>query len=192
MSSYLERQANAFKGTLSAAATKISNPSTNKASSLAVPSLAPPSPSPSAASDPNTPTSKRKRDAGPEVPYSQPQLTGYGAGVKTQMTYAVDYLKKKGDAKTITDIIDHLSLRNFDDEHKRQLAEGLRGHPRVEWKPDANLSEQTWKAGTYVHRPIIPGVKDATSLLAHLQAKTDASGVTRARAQDLGSTHQKG
>ncbi|KAF4959300.1 hypothetical protein FGADI_1743 [Fusarium gaditjirri] len=178
MSSYLERQANAFKGTLSAAATKISNPSTNKASSLAVPSLAPPSPSPSAASDPNTPTAKRKRDAGPEVPYSQPQLTGYGAGVKTQMTYAVDYLKKKGDAKTITDIIDHLSLRNFDDEHKRQLAEGLRGHRRVEWKPDANLSEQTWKTGTYVHRPIIPGVKDATSLLAHLQAKTDASGVS--------------
>ncbi|GKT99908.1 transcription factor [Fusarium langsethiae] len=179
MSSYLEKQANAFRGTLSSAATKISNPSTNKAASLAVPSsLAPPSPSPSAASDPNTPTTKRKRDAAPEVPYSQPQLTGYGAEVKTQMTFAVEYLKKKGDTKTITEIIDHLSLRGYDEEHKRQLAEGLRGHPRVDWKPDANLSEQTWKTGTYAHRPIIPGVKNATTLLGHLQAKTDASGVS--------------
>ncbi|RMJ09064.1 hypothetical protein BHE90_012266 [Fusarium euwallaceae] len=178
MSSYLDRQANAFKGTLSAAAAKISNPSSNKASSLAPPSLTPLSPSPSAASDPNTPSSKRKRDAAPEVPYSQPQLTGYGAEVKTQMTFAVEYLKKKGDTKTITEIIDHLSLRGYDEEHKRELAEGLRGHPRVDWKPDANLSEQTWKTGTYAHRPIIPNVKDATSLLGHLQAKTDASGVS--------------
>ena len=94
------------------------------------------------------------------------------------MTFAVEYLKKKGEAKTITEIIDHLSLRNYADEHKRELAEGLRGHPRVEWKPDASLSEQTWKTGKYAHRPIIPGVKDATSLLAHLQRKTDASGVS--------------
>jgi transcription initiation factor TFIIE subunit beta len=112
------------------------------------------------------------------VPYSQPQLTGYGAEVKTQMTFAVEYLKKKGDTKTITEIIDHLSLRGYDEEHKRELAEGLRGHPRVDWKPDASLSEQTWKTGTYAHRPIIPNVKDATSLLGHLQAKTDASGVS--------------
>ncbi|KAF4974345.1 hypothetical protein FZEAL_8743 [Fusarium zealandicum] len=178
MSSYLDRQTNAFKGTLSAAAAKISNPSTAKAASLAPPSLAPPSPSPSAASDPNTPSAKRKRDAAPEVPYSQPQLTGYGAEVKTQMTFAVEYLKKKGDSKTITEIIDHLSLRGYDEEHKRELAESLRGHPRVDWKPDGNLSEQTWKTGSYSHRPIIPNVKDATSLLGHLQAKTDASGVS--------------
>ncbi|KAF4966077.1 hypothetical protein FSARC_6203 [Fusarium sarcochroum] len=178
MSSYLDRQANAFRGTLSSAAAKISNPSSNKAPSLAPPSLAPPSPSPSAASDPNTPTSKRKRDVAPEVPYSQPQLTGYGAEVKTQMTFAVEYLKKKGDTKSITEIIDHLSLRGYDEEHKRQLAESLRGHPRVDWKPDASLSEQTWKTGSYAHRPIIPGVKSATTLLAHLQAKTDASGVS--------------
>lgn len=94
------------------------------------------------------------------------------------MTFAVEYLKKKGDTKTITEIIDHLSLRGYDDEHKRQLADGLRGHPRIEWRPDASLTEQTWKTGLYAHRPIIPGVKDATSLIAHLQAKTDASGVS--------------
>lgn len=172
MSSYLEKQSSAFRGTLASAASKLSNPSTVKAASLA-----PPSPSPSAASDSTTPTAKRKRDAAPDVPFSQPQLTGYGAEVKTQMTFAVDYLKKKGEAKSITDIIDHLSLRSYSDEHKKELSDGLRGHPRVEWKPDTSLSEQTWKTGTYAHRPLIPGVRDATSLLAHLQRKTDASGV---------------
>ncbi|KAI5464647.1 hypothetical protein BGZ63DRAFT_378251 [Mariannaea sp. PMI_226] len=172
MSSYLEKQSNAFRGTLASAATKISNPSTAKAS------LAPPSPSPSATSDPNTPSAKRKRDVLPAVPYSQPELTGYGAEVKTQMTFAVDLLKKKGEAKTIAEIIDHLSLQNYAQEHKRQLAEGLRGHPRIDWRPDPSLSEQTWETGKYTHRPIIPGVKDATSLLAHLQRKTDASGVS--------------
>ena len=174
MSSYLEKQSSVFRGSLASAATKISNPILPKASA----SLAPPSPSPSAASDTNTPTTKRKRDAAPEVPFSQPQLTGYGAEVKTQMTFAVEYLKKKGEPKTITEIIDHLSLRNYSDEHKKELTEGLRGHPRVSWKPDASLSEQTWKTGMYEHRPIIPGVKNATSLLAHLQRKTDASGVS--------------
>lgn len=174
MSSYLEKQSSAFRGTLASAASKLSNPS----SVVKASSLAPPSPSPSAASDTVTPTAKRKRDAAPDVPFSQPQLTGYGAEVKTQMTFAVEYLKKKGESKSMTDIIDHLSLRSYSEEHKKELAEGLRGHPRVEWRPDASLGEQTWNTGTYAHRPIIPGVKDATTLLAHLQRKTDASGVS--------------
>ncbi|KAH6894399.1 hypothetical protein B0T10DRAFT_480376 [Thelonectria olida] len=177
MSSYLAKQSNAFRGTLASAAAKISNPSTVKAS-LAAPSLAPPSPSPSAASDPNTPSSKRKRDAGPEVPFSQPELTGFGEGVKTQMTFAVDLLKKKGEPKTIQEIIDHLSLQNYAPEHKQQLAEGLRFHNRVDWRPDSSLSEQTWETGKYSYKPVIIGVRDATSLLAHLQRMTDAAGVS--------------
>ncbi|KOS17390.1 Transcription initiation factor IIE subunit beta [Escovopsis weberi] len=177
MSSYLEKQSSFFRGSLASAATKISNPVLPKPSA----SLAPPSPSPSAASDSNTPTVKRKRDAAPEV-FSQPQLTGYGAEVKTQMTFAVEYLKRKGDARSLGDIIDHLSLRGYPDEHKRELAEGLRGHPRVDWRPDGASKtgggNEAWRSGTYEHRPVIPGVRDATSLLAHLQRKTDASGVS--------------
>ncbi|KAF4595623.1 Transcription initiation factor IIE subunit beta [Ophiocordyceps camponoti-floridani] len=189
MPSYLEKQSSAFRGTLASAASKLSNAKTSgggvKAVVAAASSLAPPSPSPSAASDSATPTTttttttgKRKREAGPDVPFSQPQLTGYGAEVKTQMTFAVEYLKKKGEAKTMTDVIDHLSLRAYSDQHKRELADGLRGHPRVEWRPDTSLAEQSWRTGTYSHRPIIPGVRDATSLLAFLQRKTDASGVS--------------
>ncbi|KAG6001303.1 hypothetical protein E4U21_004517 [Claviceps maximensis] len=176
MSSYLERQSSAFRGTLASAAAKLSNPGSLSAGKAT--SLAPPSPSPSAASDSATPTAKRKRDMVPEVPFSQPQLTGYGAEVKTQMAFAVEYLKKKADQKTITDVIDHLSLRGYSEEHKRELAEGLRGHPRIDWRPDASLSEQTWKTGMYTYRPVIVGVKDGTSLLAYLQRKTDASGVS--------------
>lgn len=177
MSSFLEKQSNAFSGSLASAASKLSKPVSNKPVAAASASLAPPSPSPSATSETTTPTGKRKRDVPGEI-FSQPQLTGYGAEVKTQMTFAVDHLKDKGEPKTVTEIIDYLSLRSFSEEHKKELIEGLRGHPRVEWKPDTSLSEQTWKTGTYVHRPIIPGVKDGTSLLAHLQKKTDASGVS--------------
>lgn len=171
MSSYLEKQSAAFKGTLASAASKLSNPMSTKAASLA-----PPSPSPSAASDSAapTPTAKRKRDAQTEV-YSQPQLTGYGVDVKSHMKFAVDYLKAKGVSKTMTEVIDHLSLRGQSDEHKQELAEGLRGHPRVEWRPDTTLSEQTWKTGMYSYRPVIPGVSDGTSLIAFLQRKSDAS-----------------
>lgn len=178
MSSYLEKQSSAFRGTLASAASKISNPSTLSRPTAAA-SLAPPSPSTSIASTEGTPAAKRKRDAAPDVPYSQPQLTGYGAEVKTQMTFAVEYLKKKGpDAKSIKDIIDHLSLRSQSEEHKKELTEGLRRHPRVDWKPDAKLREQTWQSGTYAHRPIIPGVRDSTSLLGHLQNKVDSSGTS--------------
>jgi transcription initiation factor TFIIE subunit beta len=172
MSSYLEKQSSAFRGTLASAASKLSNPTSTKASSLA-----PSSPSPSAASDTATPTAKRKRDVPPEV-FSQPQLTGYGIDVKSHMKFAVDYLKGKAVAKSMPDIIDHLSLRSNSDEHKQELADLLRGNPRVDWKPEASVSEQTWRTGMYSYRPAIPNVTDATSLLARLQRKTDASSLS--------------
>ncbi|KZZ96804.1 Transcription initiation factor TFIIE, beta subunit [Moelleriella libera RCEF 2490] len=191
MSSYLEKQSSAFRGTLASAAAKLSNPSSTSAGKATV--LAPPSPSPSAASDSTTPKRSKAGAAGAagttgsalaesstssHVPFSQPQLTGYGAEVKTQMTFAVEYLKKKADAKSMTDIIDHLSLRAYGDEHKRELAQGLRGHPRVAWTPDAALAEQTWRSGIYKYCPVIRDVYDGESLLAHLQRKTDASGLS--------------
>jgi transcription initiation factor TFIIE subunit beta len=173
MSSYLEKQSSAFRGTLASAATKISNPSSFKAAALA-----PPSPSPSAASDSATPSSKRKRDVPPEVPYSQPQLTGYGLEVKTQMTFAVEKLKKERKPMSLMDLINHLSVQSHPEEHQKALAEGLRRHPRIEWKPDPKLTEQTWLSGSFSHRPLIPGVYNATTLIAHLQRKTDASGTS--------------
>lgn len=180
MPSYLDKMASNFQSTLTSAAGKISNPSTHKAASTSggtpKPStLTPGSPALSQLSDGGTPRgAKRKRDV-PDIPYSQPQLTGYGAEVKTQMAFAVEYLKKKGTEKSLLDIVGHLSLLSQSSEHKKQLAEGLRRHPRVEWKPDATLKEQNWQTGKYKHRPLIPGVTDGVSLQAYLQKKTDSS-----------------
>lgn len=178
MSSYLEKQSSAFRGTLASAASKLSNPLSNKPAA-AKPSQDRVSPTPSTASESTTPTAKRKRDALPEVPFSQPQLTGYGADVKTQLTFALDYLKgKRGQTKSLAELIDHLGVRGTTEDHKKELADGLKRHPRVLWKPDASLTEQTWKSGSYSHNPIIPGVKDGTSLLGYLQRKKDASGIS--------------
>ena len=170
MPSYLEKQASAFRGTLASASTKIGDPS-KKAS------LAPPSPSPSNTSDNNTtPSAKRKRMAIP--PAHIPEPTSFGSDVMTHMQYAVDYIKKRGETLTMDDLIGYLGLKNHSEQHKKELVTVLRRHPRLEFKPEKDSSDQGWQKGTYAHRPVIPGVKSAESLLAYLQRKTDASGVS--------------
>lgn len=99
----------------------------------------------------------------------------------TQLTFVVDYLKRrKGtgnepQVKTLDDILSHLSLLGKSDEYKRRMADRLRSHPRIQWIPDPNLSEQTWRSGTYVHRPLIPGVRDKESLVAYLRKRAAAT-----------------
>lgn len=178
MSSYLEKQSKAFQGALNSAASKLSNPASKSSGASKPPPEKEKSPSPPPATDAaanKDSAAKRKRD-GPVEVYSQPQLSGYGNEARTQMTFAVDYLKgKKGEPKSVADVIGHLSLGNVPEQHKRLLIELIREHPRVDWKPDASLSEQTWQTGSFTYRPKIPGVKDKTSLLAYLQRKPDAS-----------------
>ncbi|KAK2061287.1 transcription initiation factor IIE subunit beta [Colletotrichum caudatum] len=165
MSSLLEKQKAAFSSSLASAASKLTS------------SAPPPAPAP-APSKPTTasePSGKRKRDP---IVYSQPQNTSFGQEVFTQMQYALEWLKGKDDAKTATEIFDHLGQTRSTDKHKQQLVEAMRRHPRIQWIPDPKLSEQTWRTGTYVHRPIIPGVRDKISLLRHLQSKKDAEGTS--------------
>ncbi|KAF4777285.1 transcription initiation factor IIE subunit beta [Colletotrichum paranaense] len=172
MSSLLEKQKAMFSSSLASAASKLQSKST---------SLAPPSPSPSVSSmasaskNDTTASGKRKRDPNAIV-YSQPQNTSFGQEVFTQMQYALEWLKGKDEPKTATEIFDHLGQTRSTDKHKQQLVEGMRRHPRIQWVPDPKMSEQTWRTGTYVHRPIIPGVKDKMTLLRHLQSKRDAEG----------------
>ncbi|KKA30050.1 hypothetical protein TD95_001520 [Thielaviopsis punctulata] len=125
--------------------------------------------------DGSTPN-KRKRDA-PGMVYSQPDITGFGNDLMTQMTFAVEFLKGKDGKLPVQDILDYLSLTRFTEEHQKELVETMRRHPRIDFFPDPKLSEQTWKSGTYAHRPLIPGVKDKISLLQYLQKRTDAQGV---------------
>lgn len=165
--------------------------------------LAPPSPSPSVASTSSaltgtaantTPTKtnssnnynkKRPGDAssssnngaggsGAADIFSQPALTGTGTELGTQMVYAVTHLKEKDKELTIRDIVDHLTRRPASDAEWVELVERLRQHPRVIWKPDPSLTEQNVMSGTYVHKPLIPGVRSKEQLLEYLQKKKDA------------------
>jgi len=171
MSSYLERQREAFTGGLSAAASKIGGSSKRP--------LAPPSPSPSITSSTSaaagvTPT-KKERD-GPTV-YSQPVNTSAGTTLLAQVTYVIDWLKQKDEPKTMQEILEYVSARNKSQEEQEEFARSVRGSPRIQWIPDPAASEQTWRAGTYMHRPIIPNVKSKTQLLGYLQKRMDMRGV---------------
>ncbi|TPX10237.1 uncharacterized protein E0L32_001434 [Thyridium curvatum] len=176
MSSYLERQRDAFSGGLAAMAAKMP-------AKRAAPT-APASPSPSVASTTSvvptaggTPTKKVKRDAGAAI-YSQPENTGVGTDISTKIVYAVEYLKNNGKPLALETVFSHLNVNREAESVQREVVSRLRNHPRITWKPDPNLSEQAWNSGTYEHKPVIPSVKDKTSLLNYLQKLTDARGVT--------------
>lgn len=170
--------------------------------------LAPPSPSPSNASNASrtdgTPTKRHKRESGAAAsalkdrgvsPTPTPAAmaaanTNYGNDMLTHLTYAVEFLKSKGTPKTLQDVLDHLSLQHTPEQQQQQLAMLMRKHPQMQFLPAARpkagaekdkdtkkQQEPSWKQGTYEFRPKIPGVKSKVTLLAHLQAKTDASGL---------------
>jgi len=171
MSSYLDRQRAAFSSGLASVADKIQ-----------VKRPAPVSPSPSIASTTSaaaggTPTKKAKRDVAATI-YSQPENTGVGASIGTNLVYAVEYLKQNSKPITLEKVLNHLNLNKEPEAHQKEIVERLRNHPRIAWNPDPALSEQTWGSGTYEHKPIIPNVKDKTALLKYLQLRTDAQGVT--------------
>ncbi len=172
MSSYLEKEQAKFKARVQKAAGAISNKRTfNDSNSTPVPpSQIKSTPSPAANDDSSQ---KRKRDTQPVV-FSQPSDTGFGTDTFTQVTYAIDYLKKKGDPKTFREILDYLSLNNQSEQAKINLAGILKKHGRIEWIPDSK--KKNWDAGTYKHRPLI-AVRTKDELLAYLQRRADFMGV---------------
>ncbi|KAK1755718.1 1e60ec1f-fb16-4d6f-a6f1-dad0f04b8cd0 [Echria macrotheca] len=149
-------------------------------------SLAPPSPSPSVGSTASAAaggtTPRKDRDTpgasgSHPIVYSQPQLTGTGTNTVSQMSYAVTWLRTKEEPQTYMDVLGYLSGTNWPESAQENFVELMRLNPRIQWTPDPTLSEQTWRTGTYMHRPTIPNVRNKTQLLAYLQKKTDASGV---------------
>lgn len=124
----------------------------------------------------------------------------YGNDMLTHLTYAVDFLKSKGTPKTLGEIFDHLSLQFNDPQYRQQFSMLMRKHPRIQFTPpprapkggsssggkdssgkDGGAGKEqlpSWALGKYEFRPKIPGVKSKTTLLAHLQAKTDASALS--------------
>jgi len=179
MSSSLERQQAAFAGSMSAAASKLTGGSKR--------ALAPPSPSPSVGSTASAAaggTPRKDRDtpglsgsSGHPIVYSQPANTGMGDSIIAQMTYTVSWLRTKEEPQTYLDVLGYLSGTNRSEHDQEFFVEQMRSHSQIQWIPDPTLSEQTWRSGTYIHKPAIPNVRTKTQLLGYLQKKTDASGV---------------
>ncbi|KAK4111292.1 transcription initiation factor IIE, beta subunit [Canariomyces notabilis] len=145
--------------------------------------LAPPSPSPSVGSTTSaaaagSSTPRKDRDTPSNIVFSQPALTGTGDSIVSQMAYAVSWLRGKDEPQGYQDVLGYLSLTARPEQDQEFFVEQMRRHPQIQWIPDPELSEQTWRSGTYLHRPTIPNVKNKTQLLAYLQKKTDASAVS--------------
>ncbi|KAH6640522.1 hypothetical protein F5144DRAFT_560729 [Chaetomium tenue] len=187
MSNGFDRQHASFLSSMSAAASKLGSGAGTKRS------LAPPSPSPSVGSttsvaagagsltprkDRHDTPSSSSNAANSSIVYSQPALTGTGDSIISQMAYAVTWLRQKGDPQSCVDVLGYLSATARPDKEQEFFVDQMRRHPQIQWIPDPALSEQTWRSGTYVHRPAIPDVRTKTQLLAYLQKKTDASGVS--------------
>ena len=172
MSSFLQKSEEAFRNNVISASSKVSNKR-----NLAPPPVSAPSPSPSNASSKGgeSKDQKRKRDV-QTVVYSQPEATGYGTDLLTQITYIIEFLKKKNDAKTFQEILQYLSKTNAREHDKKVMAAILRKHGSIEWIPDPKLKVQQWDSGTFRHRPKI-NVRNKTELLTYLQQKPDARGV---------------
>jgi transcription initiation factor TFIIE subunit beta len=101
------------------------------------------------------------------------------------MAYAVQWLRGKDGPQTCADILGYLSLNNRPEREQEYFVEKMRLHPKIQWIPDPNLSEQTWRSGTYMHRPTIPGVKDKKTLLEHLKAKAKKADMSGVSVKDL-------
>ncbi|KAK4185548.1 transcription initiation factor IIE subunit beta [Podospora australis] len=180
MSSRFERENAAFAASMAAAASKLSGAGPGPVNKR---TLAPPSPSPSVGSTTSaqaigTPRRDRVDTPAGNIVYSQPAITGMGDSIITQISFAVSWLRTKPDPQPYSAVLGYLSILGKPESEQEFFVEQMRRNPQIQWIPDPNVSEQTWKSGTYVHRPTIPGVKNKTQLLAHLQKKTDASGVS--------------
>jgi transcription initiation factor TFIIE subunit beta len=181
--SYLEKQQSLFKASLSSASSKLANK--KAAASASTTKASPPSPATSIGSttsrnDAGTPSTaatgtKRKRQ---DIVYSQPETTGSGTEIGTNVVYALHYLQgRQLETKTVQAILGHLSLLTRDDVFKEQFVENLRLNPQVEFHPAEGVTEQKWHSGHYQYRPKIPGVRDKASLLKFLQMRRESNGV---------------
>ncbi|KAJ1328134.1 transcription initiation factor TFIIE subunit beta [Microdochium nivale] len=158
--------------------------------------LAPPSPSPSNASNTSktdgTPSKRVKREdklgnmrslirdqPSPNTPAAAAATNvKYGENMLTQLTYAVDFLKNKGEPKSLIDILEYLSLLSIPEVQQREFYQMCRRHPKMTYIAGPRLKQTelpAWKQGKFEFRALIPGVSSKATLLECLQAKTDAS-----------------
>ncbi|KAH9884104.1 hypothetical protein F4778DRAFT_764218 [Xylariomycetidae sp. FL2044] len=146
-------------------------------------------PSPSANSTSSktndSPSKRQKRDRDAVKDHASPTpaalaqaqaASSFGSHMLTNLSYAVQRLKEKGQPVVLREILSHLNLDKMAEPDKIKFARLMQNHDRVTWTPDRSMKgEQYYLGGKYEHSAIIPGVKDKTSLLAYLQRKVDKS-----------------
>lgn len=89
----------------------------------------------------------------------------------TQVTYAIEYLKTKGNPQTLTDLLSYLSLQNGEAEYKRTIEKILRAHDKVDYQKKRDGGE-----GTFSFRPV-HNIRSGERLLGHLQSQPTAQGL---------------
>ncbi|MCJ1311674.1 hypothetical protein MMC25_005347 [Agyrium rufum] len=164
--SALDKELGSFRASMAASSSKLSNKRIINPIPKSTPSLAPSQSSITSKID-----AKRKRPEPATIVYSQPADTGTGAALATQVTYAVEYLKQKGTAQSLTDLLNYLSLQRSEASYKRTLGAALRGHSKVNYDKDGNNGE-----GVYSFRPK-HNIRSADELLAHLQRRKTFDGL---------------
>lgn len=120
----------------------------------------------------------RRNDA--NVVYSQPANTGTGKEIMTQVFFAVDYMKSKGNPLKFEDIASYLSLvqQGHDQRYIRELERILQKHNKVEYDPTGAGGK-----GTYQFRPP-HNVRNADQLLKALQSQNTGHGMSVAELKE--------
>ncbi|KAI9722890.1 MAG: hypothetical protein M1812_001338 [Candelaria pacifica] len=164
--SYLQNQINAFKTDLTSSSSKISNKR-----SIAAPATSSPSPAPSNGSA-TKPDLKRKRPEASNVVYSQPDNTGPGRHIMSQVAFAVTFLKGKDKPQSLQDILGYLSLQREDEKHKFDIKKILQNHDKIEFDRSGAGGK-----GTYQFKPI-HNIRSKDQLLGFLQKQSTAQGLS--------------
>ncbi|KAH7135577.1 hypothetical protein B0J11DRAFT_547463 [Dendryphion nanum] len=159
---------------------KMSYLKTNSSSKLSAPS-----PTPSATSANGA---KRKRETGPQTVYSQPQETGTGIHLMTQVTYTIEYLREEKRWMTLQEITDYLNLHQTTPNYEhavRTLQSTFRKKDpqnRIEWDPRTNK---------YRYKPKYD-IRNADDLKSFLQKQKSAQGLPVRELKDGWTEVQEG
>ncbi|CCJ30909.1 unnamed protein product [Pneumocystis jirovecii] len=107
----------------------------------------------------SAPSAKKPRN---NIVYSQPDDSGIGNHLQSQLYYALEYLKKKESPKTLQDISQYLSM-----SLTAEFIDRLRTNERIEYDPYKD---------TYYFKPI-HNIRSAESLVSFLSSSVTAVGI---------------
>lgn len=127
-----------------------------------------PSPTPSNASGSGA---KRKRPEEGSVVYSQPQETGTGSHIYTQLTYTIDFLRQNQRWMTFKEIMEYLNIRADDHvtrSHLTTLFRSSNPQNRISYNPKDN---------TYRYKPKFD-IHNTAQLKGYFQRQKSSQGLS--------------